>query len=183
MKDLFESFIFGLLNDVPYPLYIILIFILLLFSIIFFLTFGKGKTFRLLLSRFTLGEYVFLIYSSTVLFRTTKQYQEPNLTPFWKYKTYDNMGNMYLLPEIIMNLVVFIPFGYLFGMSFSNIKLWQVLMMGFLVSISIEFLQFFYKLGMAEFDDVFHNTLGVAIGYSLYKLIYFVLNKTRRFHL
>ena len=181
MKDLFKSFIFGLLNDVPYFIYIILFFVLLFFSIILFLTFGKGKTFRLLLSRFALGEYIFLIYCSTVLFRTTKQYQEPNITPFWKYKAYDNMGNMYLLPEIIMNLTAFIPFGYLLSMSFDNLKFWQLLLIGFLVSISIESLQFFYKLGMAEFDDVFNNTLGVGIGYSLYRLIYFVLNKIRRF--
>lgn len=35
-----------------------------------------------------------------------------------------------------------------------------------LLSETLEFLQLLYKLGFAEFDDVFDNRMGVAIGYS-----------------
>ena len=85
------------------------------------------------------------------------------------------MGRLYLLPEIIMNVLVFIPLGFLLAFSFQNIKFWQSILIGCLISISIEALQYFYKLGMAEFDDVFHNTFGVLIGYILYKIMYFLL--------
>ena len=33
-----------------------------------------------------------------------------------------------------------------------------------LLSGTVEFLQLFYRLGFAEFDDVFDNTMGAAIG-------------------
>lgn len=32
----------------------------------------------------------------------------------------------------------------------------------------IEMLQFVFKKGYAEFDDVFHNALGCLIGYGVY---------------
>jgi glycopeptide antibiotics resistance protein len=40
----------------------------------------------------------------------------------------------------------------------------RVVLMGFLLSLTIEILQLVTKRGMFEFDDLFHNTLGVAIG-------------------
>ena len=35
----------------------------------------------------------------------------------------------------------------------------------------IELIQLLFGLGFAEIDDVIHNTLGVAIGYALCKLV------------
>ena len=44
-------------------------------------------------------------------------------------------------------------------------------MIGAGFSILIELLQFIFKRGFAEFDDVFHNVLGCAIGFGVYVLI------------
>lgn len=35
----------------------------------------------------------------------------------------------------------------------------------------IEFFQYYFCLGMSEFDDVFHNTLGTVIGYIYWKFL------------
>ena len=35
-------------------------------------------------------------------------------------------------------------------------------------SLLIEVLKFLFKWGFAEFDDVFHNVLGCAIGFGVY---------------
>jgi glycopeptide antibiotics resistance protein len=43
----------------------------------------------------------------------------------------------------------------------------KVIFTGFLTSFLIEFLQLFFRRGLFEFDDMFHNTLGVAIGYAM----------------
>jgi glycopeptide antibiotics resistance protein len=45
----------------------------------------------------------------------------------------------------------------------------RVVLIGFFISLTIEILQLVMKRGLFEFDDMFHNTLGVAIGYWIYQ--------------
>ncbi len=40
------------------------------------------------------------------------------------------------------------------------------------LSFAIESTQYVTKTGFAEFDDVFHNTLGCVIGYGIYLVVY-----------
>ena len=40
-------------------------------------------------------------------------------------------------------------------------------MVGFVFSSVIELSQLVLKRGLCEFDDVFHNTLGCAVGYGV----------------
>lgn len=81
----------------------------------------------------------------------------------------------FLLAQMIMNVVAFIPIGLLLGVSFPNMKWWKVLLIGVAFSILIETLQFFLKRGFAEFDDVFHNVLGCMIGYGLSAAIKYIV--------
>ena len=112
-----------------------------------------------------------MLLCSTVIFRNYNPNQAHNFTPFWSYVEIYNGDYTVQLPEKVMNLVVFIPVGLLLGSAFQRIKWWQVFATGFLVSLSIEMLQFTLKRGFAEFDDVFHNTFGCLIGYGIYKAI------------
>lgn len=52
------------------------------------------------------------------------------------------------------------------------------ILFGCLVSVAIEVLQFFTQRGLCELDDVIHNTLGVVIGYGVYK----VISKVKRYY-
>jgi glycopeptide antibiotics resistance protein len=52
----------------------------------------------------------------------------------------------------------------------------RIILIGFLISLTIEILQLVTKRGLFEFDDIFHNTLGVAIG----ELGYWIWWKVRR---
>jgi len=38
------------------------------------------------------------------------------------------------------------------------------------LSFGIEVIQLVFKLGLFEFDDVFHNVLGAVIGYGLWRV-------------
>ena len=114
-------------------------------------------------------EYVFLAFCSTVIFRTANEGQGYNFHLFWSYAAIQE-GNENLLPENIMNVVAFVPIGLLSGWAFK-LKWWQVLILGFVISLSIETLQYVSKRGFAEFDDVMHNTLGSLIGYGIYAVV------------
>jgi glycopeptide antibiotics resistance protein len=68
------------------------------------------------------------------------------------------------LPEVIMNIAVFIPVGLALGLAFRKAKGWQAAMAGMGVSVGIELLQWLFRKGFADVDDVMHNVLGCALG-------------------
>lgn len=113
----------------------------------------------------------FLIYSSTLFFRTHDDNNVGyNLKPFWSYEAI-NEGLTYLWEENVLNILFFISVGILFCLSFNRIKWWRVLFLGGCFSLSIELFQLLFNRGYAEFDDVFHNTLGCAIGIMIVAVI------------
>jgi glycopeptide antibiotics resistance protein len=121
-----------------------------------------------------LVEYIFLLFCSTVFFRTTSELRKYDFHPFWSYDRPD------LLIENIMNTIVFIPVGMILG-SLLRVKgsstseatksmTWlMVAIIGCGISVTIESLQFFFMRGFSEVDDVMHNTVGCLIGWFMVK--------------
>ena len=64
--------------------------------------------------------------------------------------------------NIIQNILLFIPLGFLIGGKRGIIA-------GVLLSIGIELVQYIAVLGYCELDDVLNNTTGTAIGSLLFK--------------
>lgn len=114
--------------------------------------------------------YLLLILGSTVIFRTYNDEVGHNFTPFWSYAAINDVRDD-LIVDNALNLVMLLPVGFLLGLSFKRVKWWQVLCVGILSSTLIEVLQFLFRRGFSEFDDIIHNTVGCMIGYGLYKLI------------
>ena len=179
MKAVFETFLIEMYNDVPGYTYEVLFYLLCIFIVVSLALAGRNKGLRWI-TRFALGEYIFLTYCSTVLFRAKIEETGYNFMPFWSYMAYDGNERPYLLPENIMNVVVFIPHGILLACSFRSMKWWLALLIGMGISLSIEMAQYVFKLGFSETDDVIHNTTGCMIGYGLFRLIERVSVKWRR---
>lgn len=131
-----------------------------------------------------LSNYVFLLLYSTVFNRATADYRKFDFTPFWSYKAIEE-GAKNLILENVINVVIFLPVGFLLGCSFVCMKWWKALLIGFGISAVIETLQFLYHRGFSEVDDVMHNTFGCAIGYGIYKsaqlLFEHFSNKAKKF--
>lgn len=167
MEEL-KTYLVSLANGVPLYVYegLLSVFCIATALLLAF----KGKKAWRGVARLLLVEYVFLIYCSTVLFRVAKELREYDFTPFWSYNCYNRPD---LLIENIMNVVVFVPVGFLLGFATKEGKKgWLVaLLIGAGLSIGIETLQLAFKLGFAEVDDVMHNTLGCMIGYGVYSLV------------
>ena len=67
--------------------------------------------------------------------------------------------------DILMNVVLFAPLGFL--MRMCGIR-WRVsFCIGLLLSICIELTQYTFCLGKCELADVLHNFTGMALGYVL----------------
>ena len=89
------------------------------------------------------------------------------LTPFWSYV--GALKRAELREEILLNIILYIPFGYLVHYAFPKLECWTVVCMGFLLLEFTETVQLFFKLGLCEVDDLISNTLGTLTGVGLYK--------------
>ena len=123
-------------------------------------------------------EYVVLVFLSTVLCRVTRTVREYDWHPFWSYQTVGN-GWHDLLVQNIMNVLVFVPIGFLMGGAFKNVKGWTVFWGGLCLSVGIEASQFVFSRGFSEIDDVIHNTLGTMIGFWIIKGLRLLLKLIR----
>ena len=111
-------------------------------------------------------EFVFILYCSTVVFRSGNSVVGYSLEPFWSYQAIAN-GKTELILENILNVLVFIPVGFLCGLFFKANKIWKAIAVGMITSIVIEVSQIYFKKGFAEFDDLIHNTFGCIIGFQI----------------
>lgn len=93
----------------------------------------------------------------------------PSLIPFHSYRTALSSGSRELFRANFMNAVLFYPTGLL-GYDLLP-KRWGMRRILVLVtcicaltSIGIEYSQYRFCLGLAEADDIIHNTLGALLG-------------------
>lgn len=175
MKAEFLVYWNSLWNDIPIWVYEAGILVLLAGLVICLLTCGIRKGLRYSLG-LLLIEYVLLIYCSTVFFRNTGKLQY-DFMPFWSYRDYFNGVDKGLLAENIMNMVVFVPVGLLEGAAFRSMSWKKVMVIGLCLSVGIEVMQFVFRKGFSEVDDVMHNTVGCLIGYGIYRMIRFGWNQ------
>ena len=77
--------------------------------------------------------------------------------------------------QVFLNILLFIPFGFLYPLI-RKTSLLKTVLYGFCLSLSIEILQFFFSVRIADVTDLINNTAGAFLGAALY----FVLNRTVR---
>lgn len=94
---------------------------------------------------------------------------KPELIPFHSYRAVLAGKSKEILRSNFMNVVLFYPAGLLAcellpkGWNRGR-KIVCITVPFALISVAIEFCQYYYALGQAEVDDVIHNTLGTIIG-------------------
>ena len=176
MREQFRTYIVSLYQNIPAEVYegLLSVCCLGLVLLLVFCGIKKGLRYSLML---LLIEYVFLLFCSTVIFRTPGETRQYDFHPFWSYSRPD------LLVENIMNVVVFIPVGMILGSllrvkgSWSPNGSWLmvkgswllVAIIGCGISVTIEAIQFFLMRGFSEVDDVMHNTVGCLFGWFMVK--------------
>lgn len=96
-----------------------------------------------------------------------------NLVLFSEIKRYfmyrDVVGNWVFLMNIVGNILGFLPFGFLL----PHLSKWKnnivfATLLTFELSLFIEVIQLFTKVGSFDVDDLLLNTLGGFIGYLIF---------------
>lgn len=143
----------------PFSHLFLLVVLVTLGYFIFYFRFQPSKHFLRICSVL----YILLILIITLAIREPSNSQDFCFIPFASVYEYFH-GQSEKLRESFMNIVLFYPLGLLLG-SVAEKK--RIIGIGFFLSFGIEMVQFIWKLGYAETDDVIHNTFGVVIGVFL----------------
>lgn len=119
--------------------------------------------------------FLFVCWIAVIIFGTVgkrtagSNLSEPVLTPLFSYYTALHGGTKEIYRTNFMNVALFYPAGLLgcgllpAGWRGRRKILWTAAILA-MVSIAIEFAQYRFALGLAETDDVIHNTLGALLG-------------------
>lgn len=73
---------------------------------------------------------------------------------------------------VIENILLFIPFGILFPAVVNKKAGKYTVLLGFVISITIELIQLVTERGYCQLDDVVMNTVGTLIGYVLWSCLW-----------
>ena len=127
------------------------------------------KTFNITILLLYLAGVIYL----TLLCKHPRSERLINLKPFWSYGFFFHADYQW---QIYMNILLFIPLGYLMNVVSNKITVMRTILFALIISSIIEVNQYFLRLGLCEFDDVFHNTLGAVIGYVYFKVTERIVN-------
>lgn len=73
--------------------------------------------------------------------------------------------------NVVGNIIWFIPLGFLIPIIWEKKRqLGTIIGLSFITSLSIEVLQFIFRTGISDIDDLVFNTLGGIIGYIIFKV-------------
>lgn len=123
---------------------------------------------------FALSAYVVLMLMSTVFSRSVKVYQPVNLSPLREFRRALRLRSWYSVKQIVLNVLMMMPVGILTPAALgegATHKGKKTLVFGLVLSIFIESMQAFLKVGTGDVDDVINNVIGTAAGAGAYQLI------------
>lgn len=132
-----------------------------------------------------LAGYAIVNLYETLLFREVQSTPSVEGRLFWSYRKSlafpEGIMSLFngtveivkpvLLESIVLNILLYVPLGYLLPFVFRKLRGWQVVLIAFLCSAVTEVTQFVFRIGLFEWDDMLNNTLGCVIGLLIYSCI------------
>lgn len=110
-------------------------------------------------------EYSLIVLCATVICRPERLHQRVEPMPFWIYMEVLN-GNPKVTPlDIFFNIILLLPLGVLLAGVLPSFRLGKIFFIGLLISLIIETLQYVLLKGVAQFDDLIHNSFGCVLGW------------------
>lgn len=122
--------------------------------------------------------YAVVILGATFLTRGNFYSDAQIVPPLASYREAWFQGRMSNFRNIIVNILLFVPFGFLVPVGIKRMKpFWKTYSAGLIVTIIIECLQIVTKRGIFEFDDIINNLVGTMIGYGVFALFDWLVSK------
>ena len=118
----------------------------------------------------------YLILMSGILFlRPSSDFTGINLIPFKSILAGINVYNgiRYTLvdDQIWGNVLIFVPAGIYTMILGKKNSIPKTMLVIFLISLAVEIIQYIFKIGASDIDDIILNCLGGFIGVLIYRLL------------
>lgn len=122
--------------------------------------------------------WIYIIIRLTISGRESIDEYRIKLSLFWTVKDAWIKKSSQDWFYLVANIYMFIPFGIFLPILFKKMKNWfNIFVAGLTFSFAIEIIQFFFKLGYFEFDDLINNTLGTVLGYAIFVVAVTIMKK------
>ncbi len=106
-------------------------------------------------------------------FSRSETYASYDAHAFRSYREAWNSFSMRNWQLVIFNILVFLPVGFLLPLTINIFrKGYRTVILGMLFSAGIEFGQYYTKCGLCELDDLINNTMGVILGYCIFRVLF-----------
>lgn len=115
-----------------------------------------------------LGLYIIILFA--FLFFKTNSFQSVNLIPFYTITDYLSNGGIFSLINVLGNIALFIPLGIYLILFNHNKRVLINTLWSILISVAVEILQYLFKVGATDIDDILLNGLGGFFGIVIYKI-------------
>ena len=146
----------------------------------------KKKLFR------ALGKVLFLLYVVFLIYflflaewygRTgiSEEYRY-NLELFREIKRFiiyrEQLGAFAVFANLAGNILIFVPYGFFISVASRERGFFKTLFFSMGLSLCVEIIQLFTRVGSFDVDDILLNTIGGVLGY----IIFLICNGIRRKH-
>ena len=126
--------------------------------------------------------YVIILF--LLLFMKRYSFRSINIIPFHTIISYlfddDIIRRSFSFNNLAGNIVLFIPLGGYIILFNHNKRLFKNLLYIILVSVFAEIIQYAFKVGVADIDDVILNSVGGFIGILIYKGLLLIMKDKRK---
>ena len=112
-------------------------------------------------SRVMLAVYLIYTFYLTVVSRVSlgKDY----IRTEW-LEGYKSFHDVYASSENYLNILLFVPIGYLVGLVVRKYRMMYAVLVGLFVSETIECAQLIWQRGTFDVNDLMNNTIGAMVG-------------------
>ena len=82
--------------------------------------------------------------------------------------TFGVFSNGRLNTEGIINILLFVPYSFLYIKAFSPVPIKKIVLLVLCSTITIEVFQYVFWAGQFTISDIVHNTIGGFVGYVMF---------------
>ncbi|AWE06952.1 teicoplanin resistance protein VanZ [Lysinibacillus sp. 2017] len=117
----------------------------------------------------------YLVVLFGLLFLKARDFSSVNLVPFYSIGSFlfsdDPLLHAFSFSNVIGNIVLFVPLGLYLSLFIREKNVVKNVLLVIFISVSVEVLQFVFKVGATDIDDVILNGFGGFIGIIAYHIL------------